>query len=312
MRIIFAGTPDFSVLPLRAIIDAGHEIVAVFTQPDRPAGRGRKLVASPVKESALEHGIPVFQPQSLKDSEIQQIIIDYKPDVMVVVAYGLLLPPEVLTIPAHGCLNIHASLLPRWRGAAPIQRAILAGDKESGVAIMQMDEGLDTGDVILMQKCRIDKSDTGGVLHDRLAEIGATAIIEALQQIENGSVKRVTQPEAGVTYAAKLSKAEAEIDWSDGAENIIRKINAFNPYPVAHTSYRGKKMRLWKASLLAEGSAGKKPGEIVFVDKKRLQIAVGDGVIEILSLQLQGGKRLKTADFINGAKPQVGEILGQD
>ena len=235
LKIIFAGTPDFAASALSALIESEHDVVAVYTQPDRPAGRGRKLRASPVKELALKHDIPVLQPEKLKDAETHDVLRSFNADVMIVAAYGLILPQAVLDIPRLGCLNIHASLLPRWRGAAPIQRAIAAGDKESGITIMQMDAGLDTGDILLLSHCPINDNDNGGDLHDRLAEMGASSILEALKDIESGNTKPIKQDDALATYAHKLDKKEAIINWKDSAENIERLIRAFNPWPVAFT-----------------------------------------------------------------------------
>jgi len=237
MRIVFAGTPEFAVADLQVLLDSGHEVVAVYTQPDRPAGRGRKLKASPVKELAQAAGIPVEQPASLKPVDEQQRLAEYRPDLMVVVAYGLLLPPAVLDIPTRGCVNVHASLLPRWRGAAPIQRSILAGDTETGVTLMQMEAGLDTGPMIASVRCPIGEQDNAQMLHDRLSQLGAQLLAEQLDAILAGNLNPQVQDEALVTYAEKLSKDEAAIDWTRPARRILRQVNAFNPWPVAQTGY---------------------------------------------------------------------------
>ena len=278
MRVIFAGTPDFAASALAALIEAGHEILVVLTQPDRPKGRGMKLTPSPVKTLALQHNLPVWQPENLKDVSIQQQLRDLQADVMVVAAYGLLLPAAVLSIPEYGCLNIHASLLPRWRGAAPIQRAIEAGDVESGVCIMQMDVGLDTGDVLLSRNTPITDDTTAAQLHDALAVIGAEAIVEALAKLPE--LIAVSQPEAGVTYAQKLSKADAEIDWSLGAKQIHNKIRALNPVPGAWSSLNGQVIKVW-ASRVLEMSSTANTGSIVAADKQGIAVQTGEGVVLI-------------------------------
>ncbi|RKZ96443.1 MAG: methionyl-tRNA formyltransferase, partial [Gammaproteobacteria bacterium] len=235
LKIIFAGTPDFAAVALQSLLDSQHEIIAVYTQPDRPAGRGRKLTASPVKALALEHDIPVYQPVSLKDEAAQQELIELQADIMIVVAYGLILPEIILAAPQYGCLNIHASILPRWRGAAPIQRAILAGDQATGVTIMQMDKGLDTGDMLLINRCAINPGDTASSLHDQLALMGGTAIMQTLADIEAHRLQPQAQDDTQATYAHKLDKQEAQIDWHQDADDIVRKIQAFNSWPVAYT-----------------------------------------------------------------------------
>ena len=304
MKVIFAGTPDFAASALAALIEAGHEILVVLTQPDRPKGRGMKLTPSPVKTLALQHELPVWQPENLKDMAIQQQLRDLQADVMVVAAYGLLLPAMVLDIPQYGCLNIHASLLPRWRGAAPIQRAIEAGDAESGVCIMQMDVGLDTGDVLLSRSTPITEVTTAAQLHDDLAVIGAQAIVEALAKLPE--LTAMPQPEAGVTYAQKLSKADAEIDWALGAKQIHAKIRALNPVPGAWSSLNEQVIKIW-ASKVLEQSSDAAIGSIVAADKQGIAVQTGAGVILITELQASGSKRMAAAAFVAGHADLMGQ-----
>ena len=304
MRVIFAGTPDFAASALAAVIEAGHEILVVLTQPDRPKGRGMKLTPSPVKTLALQHELPVWQPENLKDMAIQQQLRDLQADVMVVAAYGLLLPAAVLNIPQHGCLNIHASLLPRWRGAAPIQRAIEAGDAESGVCIMQMDVGLDTGDVLLSRSTPITEATTAAQLHDDLAVIGAQAIVEALAKLPE--LTAIPQPEAGVTYAQKLSKADAEIDWALGAKQIHAKIRALNPVPGAWSSLNEQLIKIWASKVLEQRSDAA-IGSIVAADKQGIAVQTGAGVILITELQASGSKRMAAAAFVAGHADLMGQ-----
>ncbi|MBV64723.1 MAG: methionyl-tRNA formyltransferase, partial [Halomonas sp.] len=273
LRVVFAGTPDFAASSLAAVLDSEHEVVAVYTQPDRPAGRGRKLTPSPVKQLAQEHGLPVVQPASLKDADDQAELAALNADVMVVVAYGLLLPQAVLDTPRLGCINVHASLLPRWRGAAPIQRAIEAGDSVSGVTIMQMDAGLDTGAMLYEVRTPITSRTTGGDLHDRLAIQGANALIHVLDNLDNGSLEATPQPEEGVTYAAKLSKAEAELDFSQPAEQLARKIRAFNPWPVAWCPLGNDRLRLLMASVEPGEQPPAAPGTLLAHGDEHLRIA---------------------------------------
>lgn len=307
MRLIFAGTPEFAAAALRALIDAGHEIPLVLTQPDRPAGRGMKLKPSPVKEVALAHGLRVEQPEKLRgNAEAQQMLRDMGAEVMVVAAYGLILPQDVLEIPARGCLNIHASLLPRWRGAAPIQRAILAGDAETGITIMQMDVGLDTGDMLSVHPVAIAADETAATLHDKLAACGAQVIVETLGRLE--TIAPVRQPEAGVTYAQKLSKAEAEVDWTLPAEDVARAIRAYNPAPGAFTQLNGEPLKLWMASAEA-GQA--EPGLVVSADADGVLVGAGAGLVRLSVLQAAGGKRLAARDFVAGRASLVGTRLGE-
>ena len=301
MRIVFAGTPDFAATALNALINAGYNVVGVYSQPDRPAGRGRKLVPSPVKQVALDAGIPVFQPVSLKPEDAQQELAALKPDVMIVAAYGLILPKAVLDIPTHGCLNIHASLLPRWRGAAPIQRAIAAGDAETGITIMQMDEGLDTGDMLLKTSTPIHADDTGGSLHDRLADLGGKAIVEALVQLANRELAPEPQNDADANYAHKLSKEEGHIDWSRSAIEIERLIRAFNPWPGTFTDLGEQRIRLHQATAL-EQSSDKVPGTVISRERDGVEVACGTGTLKITSVQLPGSKAQSISDLINGGK----------
>lgn len=312
LKVIFAGTPEFAAEALQALLRSQHDVIAVYTQPDRPAGRGRKLTPSPVKQLALEHDINIYQPVSLKDPEAQQQLADLNADVMVVVAYGLLLPLPVLQAPRLGCINIHASLLPRWRGAAPIQRAILAGDAETGVTIMQMDEGLDTGDMLLKQTCSIEREDTAQTLHDRLADIGATAVIEVLDQLGAGTATPEKQDDSLSNYAAKLSKAEALIDWQQRAYRIERLVHAFNPWPVAQTGLGEQMLRIWQALSLDGETTDKPSGTVIKADKFGIDVATGEGVLRILSAQLPGGKPLAAVDLLNARKElkQPGFRLG--
>ncbi len=306
-KVIFAGTPDFAATALRAIAEAGYEIPLVLTQPDRPKGRGMKLQASPVKTAALELGFQVAQPESLKDPAMQQLLHSVEADIMVVAAYGLLLPQAVLDTPRHGCLNIHASLLPRWRGAAPIQRAIEAGDSETGICIMQMDAGLDTGAVISRHPCPILPADTAQTLHDKLAEIGARAIVADLQHYSQRTAQ--PQPEHGITYARKLSKADAEIDWNQPADTIERQIRAFNPVPGSWCSYQGKPMKIWSAQTCPAGGT---PGSVLQADKTGIQVACGSGSLLIRTLQPAGSARMEAAAFLAGHPLAAGSRFGAD
>lgn len=309
MRIIFAGTPDFAAVSLAALLAAGHQVVAVYSQPDRPAGRGRKLTASPVKQLALQHHIPVEQPINFKDPLDRQRLADYHADVMVVVAYGLILPQAILDTPKYGCLNIHASLLPRWRGAAPIQRAILAGDSETGVCIMQMAAGLDTGPVLKRQALPIADDDTAQSLHDKLAALGAEALLSTLDNLAALQSQPIAQDDSQTCYADKLQKTEAIIDWHHSAAQIDRQIRAFNPWPVAQTLWRGETLRIWSAQRGSEALTGQ-PGEIVRVDRDALLVATGDGVLNIRQIQLPGKRSMAVADLLNSQSINTGEQLG--
>ena len=294
MKIVFAGTPDFAALSLNALLAAGHDIALVLTQPDRPSGRGMVLRSSPVKIAAEASGIDVFQPLTLKDPATQERIRAVQADAMIVAAYGLILPQAVLDMPRFGCINIHASLLPRWRGAAPIQRAIEAGDTESGVCIMQMEAGLDTGPVLLSGHVPIAADETAGTLHDKLADMGARLIVETLAKLP---IDAVVQPEIGVTYAAKIEKAEAQIDWRRPAREIERQIRAFNPFPGAAGTLDGAAIKVWRSELVA---AAAPPGTVVSVERSGIVVACGDGGLCLTELQKAGGKRLPVAQFLAG------------
>jgi len=301
VRLVFAGTPDFAATALKALIAARHDIVGVYSQPDRPAGRGRKLQPSPVKQVALDHEIPVFQPETLKTPEAQQELADLNPDVMIVAAYGPILPKAVLEIPTHGCLNIHASLLPRWRGAAPIQRAIAAGDEETGITIMQMDEGLDTGAMLLKSLTAIEEQDTGGSLHDRLAEMGGKAIVKALELLEKGELNGEVQNNDLACYARKLSKDEGHIDWSTAAIDIERLVRAFNPWPGTFSDLGDQRIRIHEARALATAS-DKPAGTVLRRDREGIDIACGTGTLRITRVQLPGSRAQSVNDLINGGK----------
>ena len=303
MRVIFAGTPEFAAQALTAIVAAGHQVALVLTQPDRPAGRGMTLQPSAVKQVALAQGIEVFQPLSLKDDDARARIAAVGAEVMVVAAYGLILPQAVLDLPRLGCLNIHASLLPRWRGAAPIQRALLAGDGETGVCIMQMEAGLDTGPVLLREALAIAANDTAATLHDRLAALGARLVVDALGRLP---LPAEAQAAVGVTYAQKIDKAEAGIDWTRPAAELDRHIRAFNPFPGAQTRLAGQVVKLWRASPVAGAGV---PGSILAVDRQRIVVACGDGALAVTELQQAGGKRLPVQQFLAGHALQVGDCF---
>lgn len=313
LRIIFAGTPDFAASHLQALLDhKEHEIIAVYSQPDRPAGRGKKLRPSPVKAVALENSIPVFQPVSLKDEAAQQEFAALNADLMVVVAYGLLLPHAILDTPRLGCINVHASILPRWRGAAPIQRAIEAGDQETGVTIMQMDIGLDTGDMLEKAYCQITEQDTSGTLHDKLIEVGQPALISTIKALANGTASPEKQDDSLSNYAKKIDKSELAIDWQQDAKSIALKIRAFNPFPICYTLLNGERLKLWQAKEVSTDKQ-KKAGEIIAADSKGITIACGNNAISLTQLQLPGGKALMVDAVMNARAEQfkVGTVLGQ-
>lgn len=306
MRVIFAGTPEFSVPSLEALISAGHDIVAVYTQPDRQAGRGRKTRPSPVKLCAQKHAIKIEQPVTMKDAAAKMKA--FTADVMVVVAYGIILPPEILQIPKYGCLNIHASLLPRWRGAAPIHRAIEAGDTESGITIMQMDAGLDTGDILATYPVSILPSDTAETLHDKLASTGASAISDVLASLDSYQQSANPQQAELASYARKISRAESSINWNENCKLIQRRIRAFNPWPGSETWYKEIKLRIWQSECENE-THQYEPGVIISADKSAIRVACREGILRILVLQRPGGKALGVADFLNGMKLDAGTRL---
>jgi len=307
LRLVFAGTPDFAVPCLAACRAAGADVVAVYTQPDRPAGRGRQLAASPVKQAALAAGIPVEQPENFKSGEARERLAAYAPELMVVVAYGLLLPQAVLDIPRFGCWNVHASLLPRWRGAAPIQRALLAGDAETGVCLMRMEKGLDTGPVIARRTTPIRPDDTGGRLHDRLAALGAELLADYVPVLAATRQAPPVEPQSasGVTYAHKLDKAEALLDWQRSAIKLERQVRAFDPWPVAEAVLAGERLRVWAARALPEAMAsGHTPGSLVAATREGLDVATGHGLLRIAELQRAGGRRIRALDYLN-ARPEL-------
>jgi methionyl-tRNA formyltransferase len=306
MKIIFAGTPDFAVPTLSALIAGGHQITMVLTQPDRPSGRGMKLKASPVKQLALQHQLAVFQPETLKDTEVQARIAAEQADAMVVAAYGLIIPEVVLEMPRYGCFNVHASLLPRWRGAAPIQRALLAGDQETGVTIMEVVRALDAGDMIVHGTLPITETDTAQTLHDGLAAIGAELMLDAMNRLEqDGKLPATPQDESLVTYAQKLDKAEASMDWTKSAMDLSRQVRAFNPFPVAHAMLHGEICRIWMARAI-QGVGH--PGQIVDI-ADGIKAGCGEGLLVIEELQMPGGRRLPAKDFLTGHALKAGDCF---
>jgi methionyl-tRNA formyltransferase len=307
MRLVFAGTPEFAERSLAALIDRGHEIALVLTRADKPAGRGHKLAESPVKQLALRKGIEVFQPASLKDSAARERIAAARPEALVVAAYGMILPQQVLDLPPQGALNVHASLLPRWRGAAPIQRALLAGDAETGVTIMRMDAGLDTGPVYARQAIPIGQDDDSGSLHDRLAALGAQMMLGVLDEVAAGRARLEAQPEQGVTYAKKIEKSESQLDWSLSANELERAVRAFRPFPGASSVLAGEPVKIWRAR--ADAHSGK-VGEILAVDDDAIVIGCGRGALVVSELQRAGGRRLSAAEFLRGKALRAGEHAG--
>lgn len=307
MKIIFAGTPEFAVPTLKMLLASSHQVCAVYTQPDRPAGRGRHLHSSPVKELALASGIPVFQPLTLKtEDDLKQITL-LDADLMIVVAYGMILTQAVLDAPKHGCINVHASLLPRWRGAAPIQRAIMAGDEKTGVTIMRIIRQLDAGDMLHKEEYTIGSQDTASILHDKLAELGAIGLSKVLANVEAGNINAEKQDEHWVTYAAKLEKSEATIDWSQSAEDIARNVRGMNPWPVAQTVYQGEALRIWQAEAIKSDDI-MKPGEVI-CSQKAIDVATGNGLLRLHEIQLPGGKRMSAEAFLR-AHSVKGVIFG--
>ena len=313
MKVVFMGTPDFAVSALKAIIEAGHRVVAVVTQPDRPKGRGKEIQMTPVKECAIAHGIPVFQPVKVKDAEAVEILRGYEADVFVVAAFGQILSEEILHMPKYGCINIHASLLPKYRGSAPIQRAIINGEKTTGVTIMQMDKGIDTGDMLMKTEVKITPKETGDSLHDKLAEAGAKLIVEALTSIEKGDITPVKQNDEESCYANMLQKSMGRIDWKQGALELDRLIRGLIPWPGAFTVYRGKTLKIWEEEIyLALTNLGDAPpGTVVLVEKDAFYVQAGEGVLKILSVQPEGKKRMAVKDYLLGYQIKVGEKLGE-
>jgi methionyl-tRNA formyltransferase len=302
LRLIYAGTPEFAVPALAKLHAAGHEVVACLTQPDRPAGRGQKIHASPIKEFAQQNGIPVLQPLSLRKADIKKQLRKLNADVMIVAAYGLILPESVLVIPRLGCLNIHASILPRWRGAAPIQRAIEAGDETTGITIMQMDAGLDTGDVLSKHEIHILPTDTASSVHDKLSVLGADAIVETLGLLDDGQIKSIQQDDTLASYAQKLNKKEANIDWSESAEQIERKVRAFNPWPCAYTTYKDQSLRVWQSEVSDAQqlpNEAVKCGQVIVSRPEGIDVQTGLGILRIHAVQLAGRKRMDVKQFVN-------------
>lgn len=300
LRIVFAGTPEFAASHLQAILQQGiHEVIGVYSQPDRPAGRGQKLVASPIKQLALAHNIPVFQPLTLRDAAAQAELAELKPDLMVVVAYGLILPQAVLDMPRLGCINSHASLLPRWRGAAPIQRAIEAGDDVTGVTVMQMEAGLDTGPMLHKVSTPITAQDTGGSLHDRLAELGSAAVLEVLQQLAAGTAQAEKQDDSLANYAHKLSKAQAKLNWQQSSTELDQQIRAFNPWPVSHSQLNGQVIKVHAAEPVLENNTSAAPGTILAAEREGLVVACGEGALRLTRIQLPNARAMSVADVLN-------------
>ena len=311
MKLVYMGTPDFAVHPLTALVEAGHEVAAVVTQPDKPKGRGKAVLMTPVKEKALSYGIPVYQPARVKkDEEFLKTLREINPDAIVVAAFGQILPKEILELPKYGCGNIHASRLPKYRGAAPIQWAVIDGEKESGITTMMMDVGLDTGDMLDRTVIPLAEDETGGSLFEKLSRAGGPLILKTLEALENGTAVRTKQPEEGATYAGMLDKSLGNIDWTQSAAKIERLIRGLNPWPSAYTGYKGKTMKLWAADVL-KGTFEGVPGEIIKVEKERFLVRTGDGALAVKELQLEGKKRMDAASFLRGFSLEEGEILCQ-
>ena len=311
MRIVFMGTPDFAVASLKALKEAGHEIAAVVTRPDRPRGRGKINTPSPVKETALALGIPVLQPLRIKDPEFIETLRAFAPEVVIVVAFGQILPPEILSLPPYGCINVHASLLPKYRGAAPIHRAVINGEKETGVTTMYMDEGMDTGDMILKESIPIHEEDTVGIVHDRLALVGSRLLVETLRLISLGQAPRIPQ-NGEPSYAPPLKAEDEIICWDRPAREIYNLVRGMNPWPGARTTLQGKVLKLWRTSCVESGCPGAKPGEDAATGPEGILVGTGRGMLRILELQLQGGRRMEAAAFLRGKPIPKGTVLGSD
>ena len=311
MRVVFMGTPDFSVETLEEIITAEHEVVGVVTQPDKPRGRSGQMQATPVKEVALRHDLPVYQPVRVKEAEFVETLRMMNPDIIVVVAFGQIISQEILDLPKYGCINVHASLLPKYRGAAPIQWAIIDGEEKTGITIMQMDAGLDTGDMIATTEIEIGKDETGGSLFDKLSEAGAKLLVKTLADIEAGNITHTPQPKDSPTpYAKMIKKQMGQIDWNEEGEVIERLVRGLNPWPSAYTSIEGKTLKLWQ-TLLSEEESEYKAGMIVKIDSSTIWVQTGKGILGIIELQLEGKKRMRTTDFLRGFEIKVGDILGK-
>lgn len=309
-RIVFAGTPEFAAIILKSLLRTSWMIAGVYTQPDRPAGRGRKMGSSPVKSLAEIQGIPISQPESLRESDSVRELETLRPELLVVAAYGLILPREILAVPRLGCINVHASLLPRWRGAAPIQRAILAGDQQSGISIMQMNEGLDTGDVLAAAECEILAEDTAGNLHDRLAALGSKLLVPTLDALCSGRVSPIPQDGTLATYASRIDKAEARLDWTLDAAALESRVRAFNPWPIAYTSVAGKRLKVWHATALDERTHSV-PGTVDSVTLGGIDVATGNGLLRLQRVQLPGGRAISARDFLNANALARGQTLGE-
>ncbi|MBR3103248.1 MAG: methionyl-tRNA formyltransferase [Lachnospiraceae bacterium] len=310
MKIVFMGTPDYAATALEAILQAGYEVTGVVCQPDKPKGRSGALAACPVKECALKYNLPVFQPERIKRPEAVAELKKFPADVFVVAAFGQILSEEILTMPKYGCINIHASLLPKYRGAAPIQWCIVDGEKETGVTIMQMDAGIDTGDILFTKKVEITEEETGGSLFDKLSQAGAELIVEALPKIEAGEVNPVKQEEALSNYARMLKKEDGQINWKRPAEEIGRQVRGMDPWPSAYTYYKGKQFKIWKAQAVDGGTEGLQPGTIAQIEKQGIWIACGSGMLQVTEAQLEGKKRMSAADLMNGRSLEMNERLG--
>ena len=308
LRIIFAGTPEFAAASLRALVESNHDVCLVLTRPDRPKGRGRKVAASPVKTLAIEFGVPVAQPEKLKDPAIQEQLRELEPDLMVVAAYGLLLPPEVLNIPRLGCINVHASLLPKWRGAAPIVHAILAGDTTTGVSIMRMEQGLDTGPVYRAAEIPVSEAENAQTLHDKLADLGTRVLMDVVDELDKGKLEAIPQPETGASYAPRIKKTDALLDWTRPGAELARQVRAFNPWPVAETRLDDRQLRIWEADFTA-GDVIASPGTVIKAVSDGVEVATVDGVLRLKRLQLPGRKPVPASEFVN-ACPLDGALLG--